>query len=79
MVSFDLHRAETCGFVNTGSTSIGLRAAFADNKLKLSIVGLPVLEDGKTVSMHSKKNQGTWEPPETVYERIRNALTGKKR
>ena len=67
MVSFDGYAGPDLRFVNTGSTSIGLRAAFADNKLKLSIVGLPVLEDGKTVSMRSEKVRDL-EPPEPVYE-----------
>ena len=51
--------AQTCG--------LSIQAAFADNKLKLSIVGLPVLEDGKTVSMRSEKVRDL-EPPEPVYE-----------
>ena len=67
MVSFDGYAGPDLRFVNTGSTSIGLRAAFADNKLKLSIVGLPVLEDGKTVSMRSEKVRDL-EPQEPVYE-----------
>lgn len=67
MVSFDGYAGPDLRFVNTGNASVGLRASFGDNKLKLSIVGLPVLEDGKNVSMRSEKVKDL-EPPEPTYE-----------
>lgn len=78
MVSFDGYAGPDLRFVNTGSTSIGLRAAFADNKLKLSIVGLPVLEDGKTISMRSEKVKDL-EPPEPLYEENPELAYGEER
>lgn len=67
MVSFDGYAGPDLKFVNTGDASVGLRASFADNRLKLSIVGLPLLEDGKEVSMRSEKIRDL-EPPAPVYE-----------
>ena len=67
MVSFDGYAGPDLKFVNTGNASVGLRASFADNRLKLSIVGLPLLEDGKEVSMRSEKVRDL-EPPAPVYE-----------
>lgn len=67
MVSFDGYAGPDLKFVNTQSTTVALRAAFSDNQLKLSIVGLPVLEDGVTVSIRSEKvNESA--PLEPVYE-----------
>lgn len=67
MVSFDGYAGPDLKFVNSGTTSVGLRASFRDDKLKLSLVGLPVLEDGTTVSLRSEKVRDL-EPPEPVYE-----------
>lgn len=67
MVSFDGYAGPDLRFVNTGNASIGLRASFADNRLKLSIVGLPVLEAGMGVSLRSEKVKDL-EPPAPVYE-----------
>lgn len=55
MVSFDGYAGPDLKFVNTQSTNVALRAAFSDNQLKLSIVGLPVLEEGVTASIRSEK------------------------
>ncbi len=67
MVSFDGYAGPDLKFVNTQSTNVALRAAFSDNQLKLSIVGLPVLEEGVTVSIRSEKvNEAA--PLEPVYE-----------
>ena len=54
MVSFDGYAGPDLKFVNTNTTSIALRANFQDNLLKISIVGLPVLEDGVKVSIRSE-------------------------
>ncbi|RKD29447.1 VanW family protein [Lacrimispora algidixylanolytica] len=42
-------------FVNSSSSAIAIRASFSKQKLKISIVGIPILEDGITYSMSSKK------------------------
>ena len=67
MVSFDGYAGPDLRFVNTGDASVGLRASFSGNQLKLSIVGLPVLENGKDVSLRSEKVRDV-EPPEPIYE-----------
>lgn len=67
MVSFDGYAGPDLKFVNSATTSVGLRASFRDDKLKLSLVGLPVLEDGTTVSLRSEKVRDL-APPEPVYE-----------
>ena len=48
-------------------TSIGLRASFDGKQLKLSIVGLPLLEENERISMRSEKIREL-EPPAPVYE-----------
>lgn len=68
MVSFDGYAGPDLKFVNTSSASIALRAAFKDNQLKLSIVGLPVLEDGVKVSIRSEQVGETAPPEPTVSE-----------
>ena len=75
MVSFDGYAGPDLKFVNTQSTNVALRAAFSGNLLKLSIVGLPVLDEGVTVSIRSEKvNEAA--PPEPVYEENPNLAQG---
>ena len=40
---------------NTSSTAIGLRASYADQKMTVSVYGIPILEDGITWDLESKK------------------------
>ncbi|WP_394526713.1 VanW family protein [Lacrimispora sp. JR3] len=54
-------------FVNNSSSSIAIRTSFAKQKLKISIVGIPILEDGVTLSMTSKKT-AELDAPAPVYE-----------
>jgi vancomycin resistance protein YoaR len=54
-------------FVNNSTTAIAIRASFADRKLKISIVGIPILEEGVTLSMTSKKT-AELDAPAPVYE-----------
>lgn len=67
MVSFDGYAGPDLKFVNSETTSVGLRASFSGSQLKLSIVGLPLLDDGTTVSLRSEKIRDL-APPEPVYE-----------
>lgn len=68
MVSFDGYAGPDLKFVNTNKTSIALRAHFQDNQLKISIVGLPVLEDGVKVSIRSEQVGETPAPDSVVEE-----------
>lgn len=54
-------------FMNNSSSAIAIRTSFADRKLKISIIGIPILEDGVTLSMTSKKT-GELDAPAPVYE-----------
>lgn len=54
-------------FVNNSSSAIAIRTSFADRKLKISIVGIPILEKGITLSMTSKKT-GELNAPAPIYE-----------
>lgn len=67
MVSFDGYAGPDLKFVNTGKAAVVLRAAFDGKKLKLSIVGLPVLDEGLKVSIRSEKVSEV-NAPEPVYE-----------
>ena len=67
MVSFDGYAGPDLKFVNAQNTSIGLRASFDGKQLKLSIVGLPLLEENERISMRSEKIREL-EPPAPVYE-----------
>lgn len=67
MVSFDGYAGPDLKFVNTEQTSVAVRASFKDNTLKISIVGLPVLEDGVKITMRSEQVKEV-QPPEPVYE-----------
>ena len=54
-VSYDGYAGPDMRFVNTTSSSIAIRADFYDRTVTVSIVGLPVLEEGVTISLSSKK------------------------
>lgn len=53
-------------FVNNSSSAIAIRTSFADRKLKISIVGIPILEKGVVISMDSKKT-AELDAPAPVY------------
>lgn len=67
MVSFDGYAGPDLKFVNTEQTTVAVRASLQDNTLKISIVGLPVLEDGVKVTMRSEQVKEV-QAPEPVYE-----------
>ncbi len=67
MVSFDGYAGPDLKFVNTSNQPLAIRAALDGKSLKISLVGLPVLEDGVKVSIRSEKIRDL-EPLEPVYE-----------
>ncbi len=67
MVSFDGYAGPDLKFVNTGKASVVLRAAFSGRELKMSVVGLPILDEGVEVSIRSEKVRDV-EPAAAVYE-----------
>lgn len=66
MVSFDGYSGPDLKFRNTENTSVAIRASFQDNQLKISIVGLPLLEEGVKITMRSEKTQDV-NPPAPEY------------
>ena len=70
-------------FVNTSDTAIAIRAKLEGGlsskmKLVISIVGIPILEDGVTVSMHSEKTKEL-ESPEPTYEEDKTLAPGEEK
>ena len=54
-------------FVNNSSAAIGIRARYSDQTITVSIYGVPVLEEGVTYSLKSKKLKDL-DPPAPAYE-----------
>lgn len=67
MVSFDGYAGPDLKFKNTSGHTMAVRAALDGKSLKISLVGLPVLEDGVKVTIRSEKVRDL-EPMEPVYE-----------
>lgn len=55
-------------FINNSSTAIGLRASYADQKVTVSVYGIPILEDGITWDLDSKKVEDFGTPNPTYEE-----------
>jgi vancomycin resistance protein YoaR len=55
MVSFDGYAGPDLKFKNTSKNSIVIRASLEGKKLKISVVGIPFLEDGQKVTIRSEK------------------------
>lgn len=66
MVSYDGYSGPDLRFTNTGKTAVAIRAVFENKKVTISVIGIPILEDGVKVSMRSEKT-GESDPPATVY------------
>lgn len=66
MVSYDGYAGPDMKFVNTSHTAIAIRAVFTDQTLTCSIIGIPILEEGVSVSMTSQKTAQT-DPPQPEY------------
>lgn len=67
MVSYDGYAGPDLKFVNKEDSTVAIRADFKDNVLKMSIVGLPILEDGVHVEIRSEK-VGDIAPSAPSYE-----------
>lgn len=65
-------------FVNNSSTAVAIRTSFANRKLKISIVGIPILEEGVTLSMTSKKT-AELDAPAPVYEEDQTLQLGEEK
>lgn len=67
MVSYDGYSGPDLRFVNNGKTSIAIRAVFKNKKMTISIIAMPILEKGMTISMRSEKVK-EYDPPQPKYE-----------
>lgn len=70
MVSFDGYAGPDLKFKNTSKDSVVVRASLEGNKLKISVVGIPFLEDGQTVTIRSEKVKDSEPLPPTYEENI---------
>lgn len=55
MVSYDGYAGPDMRFINTSKTAIAIRAKLVEQKLTVSIIGLPILDKDEKVYMTSKK------------------------
>ena len=62
-------------FRNTTSTSIGILASYKEQKMTVSIYGIPILEEGMKLELESKKVEDL-DPPVPTYEEDQTLQTG---
>ena len=67
MVSYDGYAGPDMKFVNNSASAVAIRTKFVDQKLTISIVGIPILDEGVELSMHSEKKSDL-DPPAPTYE-----------
>lgn len=67
MVSFDGYAGPDLKFKNTSSSTVVIRASMEGRTLKISIVGIPVLEDGEKITIRSQKVKDM-DPVTPTYE-----------
>ncbi len=77
MVSYDGYSGPDLKFVNTAKTSVAVRAVFQDKKITISMIGIPILEDGVTMSMKSEKTK-EYDPPVPSYVEDQTLQTGQE-
>ncbi|WP_124065665.1 VanW family protein [Clostridium sp. E02] len=78
MVSFDGYAGPDLKFINTSQDNIVVRAALKGNKLNLSLVGIPLLDQGQKVEIVSKKVRDA-DPLPPVYEENPALLYGTEK
>lgn len=66
-VSFDGFQGPDLRFTNTTSSAIVIRAHYADRTVTCSIIGIPILEEGEKISMHSEQ-VGETDVPAPIVE-----------
>lgn len=77
MVSYDGYSGPDLRFVNTSDTSVALRAVFDNKKLTVSVIGIPILDEGTKVAMRSEKIK-EYEPPMPNYEEDQTLQPGQE-
>ena len=77
MVSYDGYAGPDMKFVNTCDTAIAIRAVLTGQTLTCSIIGIPILEDGVSIEMESKKIVDL-DPPTPEYIEDKSLKKGKE-
>ena len=77
MVSYDGYAGPDMKFVNTCDTAIAIRAVLTGQTLTCSIIGIPILEDGVSIEMQSKKIADL-DPPAPEYIEDKSLKRGKE-
>lgn len=77
MVSYDGYAGPDMKFVNTCDTAIAIRAVLTGQTLTCSIIGIPILEDGVSIEMESKKIADL-DPPAPEYIEDKSLKKGKE-
>lgn len=77
MVSYDGYAGPDMKFLNISHAAVAIRARFSDQTLTLSIIGIPVLDDGVEIGMHSEKTN-EYDPPEPDYVDDVNLSLGRE-
>ena len=67
MVSYNGKDGPDMKFINSTKSAIYIKATFADRTLTMTIIGIPILEDGMTISLKSTKTK-EYDPPEPEYQ-----------
>lgn len=77
MVSYDGYAGPDMKFVNTCDTAIAIRAVLTGQTLTCSIIGIPILKDGVSIEMESKKIADL-DPPAPEYIEDKSLKKGKE-
>lgn len=77
MVSYDGYAGPDMKFINTCDTAIAIRAVLTGQTLTCSIIGIPILEDGVSIEMESKKIADL-DPPAPEYIEDKSLKKGKE-
>lgn len=66
-VSYDGYAGPDLRFTNTSSSAIVIRAVYSKQTVTCTIIGIPILEEGKKIAMRSEKNSET-DIPAPIFE-----------
>ncbi|MGB4659196.1 MAG: VanW family protein [Mobilitalea sp.] len=75
MVSYDGYSGPDMKFVNQSNTAVAILSTFENQSLIISIFGIPILEEGVTISMESEKVK-EMAPPEPTYQEVETLQPG---
>ena len=65
-------------FINTSKAAIGLKASYSNQKMSVSVYGIPVLEEGMSIDLESVQTE-TLDPPAPTYEEDQTLQIGEEK